>query len=63
MARKTATITIYRIFSTARDHVADVRYRGKLVRSYDGVVPQALCDKARAWAHANGFTHCNVALN
>lgn len=63
MARKTATITIYHIFGTARDHVVDVRYRGKLVRSYDGVIPQELGDKAWTWARDNGFTHCVLVLN
>ena len=63
MARKTATITIFRIFSTAREYVADVHYRGKLIRSYGGVVPQELGDKAWTWARDNGFTHCVLVLN
>lgn len=58
---KTAQIHIYHIFGTAREHSADVFYRGKMIRSYMGCTPSELIDKATDWAHANGFTRCKVS--
>ena len=57
---KTATVRIYHIFGTKNEFCADVMYRGRLLRYFYGEGPQALCDKARAFAHAQGYTHTKV---
>ena len=57
---KTATIRVNHIFGTKNSFCADVMYRGKVLRSFDGHVPQDLCNSSRTWAHNQGFTLCKV---
>jgi L-alanine-DL-glutamate epimerase-like enolase superfamily enzyme len=63
MKRKTAIIEVYKAWGTKATFCADVLYRGKRLKDFAAnETPQALCDAARAWAHANGFTHCKVSF-
>ena len=58
---KTATINVYHVFGTKNQTSVDIRYRGKLLRYFSGIEnPQTLLDKARDWAHANGFSHTKI---
>lgn len=59
---KTATIRVNHIFGTKNEFCADVFYHGKLLYTFDGIDPNALAKKARAWAHARGFTHTKCLL-
>jgi len=62
MKRKTAVIEVYHAFGTKATTCADVFYRSKRLQHFAANDnPQALCDAARAWARANGFTHCKVS--
>lgn len=59
--RKTATINVHHVFGTPKTVYADVMYRG--VRRWHAMQnenPQAMADKAQAWARTNGFTHVRV---
>jgi hypothetical protein len=58
--RRIATIELYHIYGTAREYSADIRYRGKLLRSFGGCVPSELTDKATTWARGAGFTGWKV---
>ena len=59
---KTATINIYHVFGTRRTTSASVYYRGMRLYTITGNdTPQQYCNKAREWAHANGFTHTKVS--
>lgn len=61
MKQKTATIRVYHVFGTKGTVCADVQYRGRgLWQLAENNTPQAMLDKAREWAHANGFTHTKV---
>ena len=60
---KTAKIEVGHVFGTRHTNYAEVTYRGK--RKFfvmENENWQLLCDKATAWAKANGFTHFNVTL-
>lgn len=58
---KTATIRIYHVFGTRKQTAADVLYRGRVLRFFEGIdTPQKYLDLARTWAHDNGFTHTNI---
>ncbi len=66
---KTATIRVNHIFGTKDGYCADVFYRGKLRYSVAsdkcvgfGSKPNQLTSLARIWAHAHGFSHCNVSF-
>lgn len=59
---KTARIEVYHVYGTRGTVGADVKYRGRVVhRETANDTPQSMCDKARQWAHQNGFTHTRVS--
>jgi len=59
---KTATIRINHIFGTSGEFCADVMYRGKLLHSFDGKIPNDLSKAAHQWAKNQGFTHMRVTF-
>jgi len=64
---KTATIEQYKVFGTNNLKMADVKYRGRLLkRITNDDLPAFACSEAHLvtagieWAKANGFTHVQV---
>ena len=54
---KTATIRVNHIFGTRAGLCADIIYRGRLLKYFDGEDSKSLIEAARAWAQGQGFTH------
>ena len=58
---KTATIRVYHVFGTKNQTSADVVYRGRVLRFFEGIdTPQKYLDMARQWAYNNGFSHTKI---
>ena len=67
---KTATIVQYHVFGTKNVEVADICYRGKILKTiYNCELPDIACsighlvNAASNWAFANGFTHTKINFN
>ena len=54
---KTATIRVNHIFGTRKGLCADISYRGRLLKSFDGEDMKPLIETARVWSVNQGFTH------
>ena len=58
---KTATIRVYHVFGTKKQTSADVLYRGKVLKFFEGIdTPQKYLEMARQWSHQNGFSHTKI---
>ena len=58
---KTAKIEIGHVFGTKGSTWYRISYRGKCLKSVvRNMSRNAALDEARAWAHANGYTHTKV---
>ena len=60
---KTATIRINHIFGTKNSFCADVSYRGRLIKSFEGNgASSELVKRAVDFAKDYGFTHHKISL-
>lgn len=64
MKTKTANIRVNHIFGTKNGCAIDVSCRGRLIKPFEchWAEHKTVLAKARTFAHAQGFTHCNVNL-
>ena len=56
MATKTATLSAYHVYGSSNAYAVDVKYKGKILKSFSGETVQRMETDAKTWALKNGFT-------